>query len=83
MQIRSIVVNVENGRRVVIRPDGTFDLEYRDDTVAGWVIDNNAHVDQVCLEQLLWSAGAIATNVASQLREDNERSRKAMLATAH
>lgn len=54
MKLRSIIVNVDQGRRIIVRPNGCFDLEAYVHGI-GWVLDNDAYAPD--LASVLTDAG--------------------------
>lgn len=66
MNLRSIIINVDHKRRVVIDPEGGYDLEAWVKGI-GWVIDNDAHCPDDMLSDLFEQTGKIALRLADRL----------------
>ncbi len=58
MKLRRVVVNVDQGRRLVVNPEGGLDLEAFVKGI-GWVLDNEAHVDNGDLAACLYQAAEL------------------------
>ena len=66
MQLQRITISVDHGRRVVLYPQGGWNLEAHVEGI-GWVLDNDADVADELLADLLLQARNITADAAAKL----------------